>query len=96
MLVVAAAEGYPADVRTGDAIEGLDAARPVDGVDVLCAGVADGGDGRLVTAGGRVLDVVGRGPDARHRPCACLRGASATSRGPALHHRTDIANEVLT
>ena len=37
-----AAEGYPTAVRTGDAIHGLDAARALDGVDVLCAGVAEG------------------------------------------------------
>ena len=92
---MAAAEGYPGDVRTGDVIEGLEAARQVDGVTVFCAGVADGGDGRLVTAGGRVLDVVGRGPDV---PQARARAYEALGhlRWPGAFHRTDIANEVLT
>lgn len=90
VLVVAAAGGYPASPRTGDVIEGLDAARAIEGVDVLCAGVATDAEGRLVTAGGRVLDVVGRGPDvatARERVDAALAEIS----WPGMHHRTDIA-----
>jgi len=90
VLVVAAAEGYPSSPRTGDVIEGLDAARAVEGVEVLCAGVGLDDQGRLVTAGGRVLDVVGRGPDiaaARDRAYAALAEIS----WPGRHHRTDIA-----
>ncbi|MEQ1787009.1 MAG: phosphoribosylglycinamide synthetase C domain-containing protein, partial [Acidimicrobiales bacterium] len=95
VLVVVAAEGYPGPVRTGDVIEGLAAARQVEGVTVFCAGVADGGDGQLVTAGGRVLDVVGRGPDvtqARARAYEAVRHL----RWPGCFHRTDIAREVRT
>jgi phosphoribosylamine---glycine ligase len=91
VLVVAAAEGYPAGPRTGDVIDGIDAARAVPGATVLCAGVAAGDSGRLRTAGGRVLNVVGQGPD--------LAAARATAyealghiRWPGLHHRTDIAD----
>jgi phosphoribosylamine---glycine ligase len=93
VLVVAAAEGYPSSPRTGDPIEGLEAARAVPGATVHCAGVAVDAEGRLVTAGGRVLDVIGRGPD--------LAAARATAydalhhlRWPGLHHRTDIAGEI--
>jgi phosphoribosylamine--glycine ligase len=95
VLVVAAAEGYPSSPRTGDAIEGLEAARAVDGVTVLCAGVATGEDGRLVTAGGRVLEVVGRGADlsiARSRAYEAV----GHLRWPGVFHRTDIASEVTT
>ena len=95
VLVVAAAEGYPTTVRTGDVIEGLDAARGVHGAIVFCAGVALGDDARLVTAGGRVLEVVGRGPDlptARSRAYAAL----GHLRWPGAFHRTDIASEVPT
>ena len=90
VLVVVAAEGYPTAVRTGDAIEGLDAARSLDGVDVLCAGVAKGSDGQLVTAGGRVVEVVGRGPDL---PTAWERAYAGVGllHWPGAHHRTDIA-----
>ena len=91
VLVVTAAEGYPTDVRTGDRIEGLDEARAVEGVDVLCAGVAEGPDG-LITAGGRVIEVVGRGPDLS---IARARAYDAVGRlsWPGLHHRSDIASK---
>ncbi len=68
VTVVCAAAGYPASPRSGDAIEGLAAARAVEGVTVFCAGVAADPDrpddpDALVTAGGRVLAVTGEGPD---------------------------------
>ena len=68
VVVVAAAQGYPLAPRTGDHITGLG---DLDD-DVLCfhAGTARDQRGRLVTAGGRVLGIVGRGDDiatARHR-----------------------------
>jgi phosphoribosylamine--glycine ligase len=61
VVVVAAAQGYPAVPRTNDPITGLD---DLDD-DVLCfhAGTARDERGRLVTAGGRVLGIVGRGAD---------------------------------
>ena len=93
VLVVAAAEGYPIAPRTGDVIDGLDAARAVPGATVHCAGVALDDEGRLVTAGGRVLNVVGRGPD-----LAAARAVAYEALGhiswPGIHHRTDIAGDV--
>ncbi len=62
VCVVAASPGYPEAPRTGAVISGLDAAAATEGVEVFCAGVAER-DGALVTAGGRVLSVVGRAPD---------------------------------
>ena len=61
VVVVAAAQGYTAVPRTNDPITGLD---DLDD-DVLCfhAGTARDERGRLVTAGGRVLGIVGRGAD---------------------------------
>lgn len=90
VLVVLATAGYPTAPRIGDVIEGLDVARSTEGVDVLCAGVSAGADGRLVTAGGRVLDVVGRGPDAPTARQQAYR-AAAEIHWPGLHFRTDIA-----
>ncbi|MGE5235964.1 MAG: phosphoribosylamine--glycine ligase [Acidobacteriota bacterium] len=58
--VVAAADGYPGSPRRGDAIGGLADALALPGVLVFHAGTAVQ-EGRLVTAGGRVLSVVGRG-----------------------------------
>ena len=57
-----AAQGYPAAPRGGDEIRGIDEARAT-GALVFAAGVARDGDGVLVTAGGRVLSVVGVGQD---------------------------------
>jgi phosphoribosylamine--glycine ligase len=52
--VVVAAEGYPGQVTTGDAIAGLDAAL-ADDQQLFQAGTASGPGGQVVTAGGRVL-----------------------------------------
>jgi phosphoribosylamine--glycine ligase len=62
VTVVVAADGYPAKPKTGDPISGLDAANAVDGSYVLHAGT-NTLDGAVVSAGGRVLSVVGTGPD---------------------------------
>ncbi len=74
--IVMAAAGYPADVRTGDVIEGLPTADGVTGK-VFHAGTAvtDGGD--VVTAGGRVLTVCALGDNvlqARERALALADG----------------------
>ncbi|HYQ81468.1 MAG TPA: phosphoribosylamine--glycine ligase, partial [Anaeromyxobacteraceae bacterium] len=52
--VVLAAEGYPGKPSSGDVIEGAEEEFPA-GVQVFQAGTARAPDGRLVTAGGRVL-----------------------------------------
>lgn len=57
-----AADGYPSAPRSGDVIEGIDSAR-ASGALVFGAGLVRGERGGLVTAGGRVLTVVGRGED---------------------------------
>lgn len=59
VCVVMAAHGYPGEVRTGDAIFGIDAAEQ-SGATVFQAGTRMGG--RLETAGGRVLGVTASGP----------------------------------
>jgi phosphoribosylamine---glycine ligase len=62
VTVVIAAEGYPASPVRGDRIDGIDAAGHVPGSYVLHAGTATDG-ASLIASGGRVLNVVGRGPD---------------------------------
>jgi phosphoribosylamine--glycine ligase len=59
VCVVVAAAGYPDQPRTGDAIGGLEAIP--DEVVVFHAGTARGADGRIVSAGGRVLGVTALG-----------------------------------
>jgi len=69
VTVVLASAGYPAGSSKGDAIQGLDRAAELDGIEVTHAGTARR-DGTVVTAGGRVLNVTGIGPtaaDARRR-----------------------------
>ncbi|HSP61137.1 MAG TPA: phosphoribosylamine--glycine ligase, partial [Ornithinimicrobium sp.] len=62
VTVVVAADGYPTHPRTGDEVTGMEEAAAVGGVHVLHAGTAVR-SGRLVSAGGRVLSVVGTGED---------------------------------
>ncbi|GAA2292017.1 phosphoribosylamine--glycine ligase [Nonomuraea roseoviolacea subsp. roseoviolacea] len=59
VTVVVAAEGYPVAPTKGDPIEGLE---PTDGAYVIHAGTRRV-DGEVVSDGGRVLSVVGTGPD---------------------------------
>ena len=90
VTVVCAADGYPSSPRTGDAISGIDEARSIEGVSVYCAGVAAGDDGGLVTAGGRVLNVCGRGPTLAEARARAYEGVARIGwRG--MYHRTDIA-----
>lgn len=83
VTVVLAAEYYPASPRTGDVITGADA----EGV--LHAGTKRNESGAIVSAGGRVLSVVGVGADlsaARDHAYATLAGIKL----PGGHFRTDI------
>ncbi len=61
--VVLASQGYPAAYPTGKVIRGLNAASQMEHVLVFHAGTARNAEGEVVTAGGRVLTVVGLGPD---------------------------------
>jgi phosphoribosylamine--glycine ligase len=62
VVVVIAAEGYPADPVKGDEIIGAE--RPGEThAYLLHAGTARDAKGALVSAGGRVLNAVGSGPD---------------------------------
>jgi phosphoribosylamine--glycine ligase len=89
VTVVVAAENYPESPVKGDVIHGIDAANALDGVDVIHAGTAEV-DGRLVTAGGRVLSVTAIGADLAEARARAYAGVDLIDiRG--AHHRTDIA-----
>jgi phosphoribosylamine--glycine ligase len=60
ICVVLAARGYPEAPEKGSVITGLDAAADAEGVTLFHAGTAREG-GKLVAAGGRVLNVCARG-----------------------------------
>jgi phosphoribosylamine--glycine ligase len=57
LVVVMAAEGYPAAPRKGTEIRGLEAAAQIPGVQIFHAGTARREDGALVADGGRVLTI---------------------------------------
>lgn len=86
--VVMAAGGYPGSYRKGDAIEGLDAAE-ASGCKVFHAGTAEQ-DGRIVTAGGRVLCVTALGEDVGAARDLAYRGVAAID-WPGVEYRRDIA-----
>ncbi len=85
VTVVVAAEGYPGTPRLGDVIAGAEA----EGV--LHAGTRRRDDGAVVSAGGRVLSVVGTGAGPGGRPGGGLPAARARAPGriaPPHRHRT--------
>ena len=92
VTVVCASEGYPASARTGDVIDGIDDARALDGVSVYAAGVKANDDGQLITGGGRVLNVIGRGATMDEAIDRAYAGVEKIS-WPGMQHRTDIARQ---
>jgi phosphoribosylamine--glycine ligase len=90
IVVVMAAKGYPGAYERGEAIQGLEA---ISGARVFHAGtVAE--DGRILSNGGRVLNIAATGPtlaDARERAYA----AAACIEWPGGFYRTDIGSRAL-
>ena len=91
--VVLASRGYPEASESGRAITGLDEAERVPGVTVYHAGTARR-DGRLVTAGGRVLTVVGRGAEFSEAITRAYAGATRIS-FDGMQYRKDIGRKAL-
>lgn len=89
VTVVIASQGYPVSSRTGDRIDGIEAAEAA-GTHVIHAGTARNADGELISAGGRVLTVVATGPDLAAARDRALAGAEAIVL-EGSHHRGDIA-----
>ena len=90
MTVVVASKGYPEHPVTGDVLGGIEEAASVAGVDVFHAGTTIRDDGDVVSSGGRVLSVTGRGETlAEAREHAYAAVDLITLKGS--HHRNDIA-----
>lgn len=89
VTVVLASEAYPATPRTGDPIEGLEAAGEMEGVVVFHAGTK-AEDGRILTAGGRVLNVTALGATLAEARARAYEAAGRIS-WPGMQYRRDIA-----
>ncbi|MDP3858972.1 MAG: phosphoribosylamine--glycine ligase [Stagnimonas sp.] len=83
--VVMAAEGYPGPIAKGDAIHGLDADFGAQ-AKVFHAGTADQ-DGAVVSTGGRVLCVVGKGADLRTAQAAAYAAVDKIHWRGEFHRR---------
>ena len=92
--VVLAAGGYPDAPETGKAIDGLAAASDVPGAIVFHAGTAKR-EGRLVTAGGRVLTVVGRSTTFKDAIDSAYAAASRIH-FDGMQYRRDIGRKALS
>jgi len=91
--VVLASRGYPESSESGRPISGIEAAEAVAGVDLYHAGTAMRG-GQLVTAGGRVLTIVGRGADYGEAIARAYDGASRIA-FDGMQYRRDIGRKAL-
>lgn len=93
VCVVLASGGYPGSYEKGKGIHGLEKAGKMDDVKVFHAGTAEK-DGRIVTAGGRVLGVTALGDDVKK---AIKRAYKAVSRisWEGMYYRKDIGSKAL-
>ncbi|MEX2296673.1 MAG: phosphoribosylamine--glycine ligase [Dongiaceae bacterium] len=94
LVVVMAAHGYPGDYEKGSEIRGLDRAGALDDVLVFHAGTKREGD-RILSHGGRVLGIVGRGADAAEARLRAYAGVEAVD-WPKGFCRRDIGWRAIT
>ena len=93
VCVVASSAGYPGSYKTGLPMTGLDAAAKVPGVQVFHAG-SSLSEGRIVTAGGRVLGVTAA-DSTLEGALARAYQALAEIHFDGLYFRRDIAHRAL-
>lgn len=94
VCVVLASGGYPHEYRTGLPVEGLERASQLPGVLIFHAGTR-AENGRIVTAGGRVLNVVGLGETLAAARQNAYRAAEQIH-FEGMHYRGDIALDIPT
>ena len=91
--ITLASGGYPGKYQTGIPIKGVEEANRLDEVQVFHAGTALQ-DGKLVTAGGRVLSVAALGATLQDALARAYDAASRIS-FEGMHYRHDIAHRGL-
>jgi phosphoribosylamine---glycine ligase len=92
--VVVASRGYPQSSQSGVIINGLEQAARLDNVVVFHAGTARDANGSIVTAGGRVLTVVGSGATFEAAIARAYAGVKAIE-FDGMQYRTDIGQKAL-
>ncbi len=93
MCIVMASGGYPGSYEKGKPISGLESAGALEDVVVFHAGTA-AKDGRIVTAGGRVLGVTGIGASLKEASDKAYEAVGLIS-WEGERHRTDIGKRDL-
>jgi phosphoribosylamine--glycine ligase len=93
VAVVLASRGYPESSESGRPISGIGDAERLPGVQVYHAGTSMQ-EGQLVTAGGRVLTVVGRGETLSDAMTVAYEGVSRI-RFEGMQFRRDIGRRAL-
>jgi phosphoribosylamine---glycine ligase len=91
---VLTSRGYPDASEAGQVIHGIREAEAVPSVSVFHAGTARR-DGILITAGGRVLTVVGRGSSFEQAIDRAYAGVS-NIHFEGMHYRRDIGAKALS
>ncbi len=93
VCVVMASGGYPGSYEKGKVISGLDEAASVPGVVIFHAGTALK-NGKVVTDGGRVLNVTGIGKDIQEAITVAYQGVKKVY-WEGVHYRNDIGKKAL-
>lgn len=93
--VVMASKGYPASIEKGFEITGIDCAEEIEDVSVFQAGTAVDAKGRLVTSGGRVLNVTALAPSFEEAIDKVYRAVKEITFDGAFYRR-DIGQKALT
>jgi phosphoribosylamine--glycine ligase len=88
--VVLTAAGYPDNAETGRAISGVNEVRSMPNVQIFHANTRRTAEG-LVTAGGRVLNIVATGNSVQEARARAYEAASHVHFG-GIHYRRDIAD----
>jgi len=92
--IVLASRGYPQKPVRGELVTGIDEAVRRDGVEIFHAGTGRDKQGRLVSAGGRVLNVCATGPQLRDAlKLAYL--AAGQIQWPSKVMRRDVGRRIL-
>jgi phosphoribosylamine--glycine ligase len=93
VCVVMASGGYPGSYDNGKEITGLDVLKNQEGISVFHAGTKSA-NGKIITNGGRVLNVVACGEDIEDAQKKVYEAVSKISFDGA-HYRRDIASKAI-